>query len=380
LNGDIAKQRSEATRIAQERIEQLRSFPAVGGAGGYDELIVSGPTAVNAVVNGVNTNTTYTLTSNVVTSVDPPGKAVHVKVAWTDRAGGDQSVLLKSAIAAAAPALSGALAVRPGTATATPPRKPFGRHPTIPVLAKDFGDGRSAFVPPGRPWMALVFNNTTGLITGICEFNFGDTDLRNDTIQPADVASCDNNTLAQLASGFVRFRVETSGAELTAADVENPLGPARRMRMQLSLTSTGHPSGSFCIDDANYDSTFNGTLPFGTYFCVVKSNSSGLWSGTTRLEAQRTHLGGVDVDWFISDDTINSNQFRVCRYTSASSDTQTVPNADHPRNYVDVGGNLTNQNFVVIPSNKHCPSDGTADPSAGDLINSNTLQHQPSSS
>ena len=54
-----------------------------------------------------------------------------------------------------------------------------------------------------------------------------------------------------------------------------------------------------------------------------------------------------------------------------------VANVDHPRNYDDVSGNLTDQNFVVIPSVKHCPTDVPANPAAGDLVNSNTLQHQP---
>ena len=53
---------------------------------------------------------------------------------------------------------------------------------------------------------------------------------------------------------------------------------------------------------------------------------------------------------------------------------------DHPRNYVNVSGNLTNQNFVVIRSVKQCPTDVPADPAAGDLVNSNTLQHQPAPS
>jgi hypothetical protein len=150
--------------------------------------------------------------------------------------------------------------------------------------------------------------------------------------------------------------------------------------MRLTLTSAGHPTGSFCIDDADYTTTFNGTLRFASYFCVVKSNASGLWSGSTQIEALPTHIGDNDVEWVISDDTTSSHRYRVCRYTSASSDTQTVPNVDHPRDYVDVTGNLTNQNFVVIPSSKHCPRDSSANPETGDLVNSNTLQHQPTPS
>jgi Tfp pilus assembly protein PilV len=378
LNADVAKQRSEATRIAQETIESQRAFTAIEGPGGYEQLIVEDPDPVPAI--GLFTNTTYNVQRAVVTSVDPPGKVLRVTVSWNDRAGGSQFVTLASTIAAAAPALSGTLAVRTGTAAVGPMRRPLGRNPSIPVQARNFGDGRSAFVPPLRPWMVLVFNNVTGLITGICDFGFSGQQFTNDTITPADVASCDNNTLAQLLTGFVRFVRDAGGPALIAADVEDPPGPALRMRMQLTLTSTGHPTGSFCIDDANYDTTFDGAQRFGTYFCVIKSNSSGLWSGITLIEAQLTRVGGTDIDWVIDDAPSVSNEFKVCRYTSASSDAQSVPNTGHPRNYADVSGNLTDQNFVVIPAIKACPTDTAANPSAGDFVNSNTLQHQPAPS
>jgi Tfp pilus assembly protein PilV len=378
LNADIAKQRSEATRIAQESLEHSRVFAVIETADASP-----GQTAWEEIVSGTFTvtpetsNTTYTVQRVVATYADPPAKALNVTVTWNDRSGQLQELKLSTAIAAAAPALSGTLHVRPGTAAASPVRRPLKRHPTIPVRARDFGDGRSAFVPPNHPRLVLVFNNVTGLITGICEFGSGG--FTNDNIQPADVAACDNNTLAQLLTGFVRFWRDTDPSTLTAAQVENPPGPALRIAMQLTLASSGHPFGSFCIDDANYDSTFSGQLVLGTYFCVIKSNSSGLWSGRTDIQPLRTHIGSSDVDWQITD-SAGSNNYRVCRYTTASSDAQTVPNADHPRNYVDVNGNLTNQNFVVIPSEKQCPTDGPANPAANDLINSNTLQHQPTPS
>ena len=377
LNGDIAKQRSEATRIAQETLEKGRSFQVIDsadkGAGqtAWEEIVSS-----TQDITPANSSATYHVESTVTTYTDPPAKAMRVTVSWNDRAGQRQEVLLSTSIAAAAPALSGSLGVLRGAAAGGPVRRPFKRHPSIPVQARDFGDGRSAFVPSFRPWLVLVFNNATGLITGICDRALGDSDLSNENIQPSDVSSCANNTVAQLLSGFVRFWRNTGGPDLTAADVENPPGPALRMRMQLTLTSSGHPSGSFCIDDANYDTTFFGQLPFATYFCVVKSNSNGQWSGRTLIEAQPTHVGNDDLAWQISN-SAGDDRFKVCRYTSAASDALTVPNVDHPRNYADVSGNLTDQNFVVIPSVKTCPTDVPANPAAGDVVNSNTLQHQP---
>jgi hypothetical protein len=111
------------------------------------------------------------------------------------------------------------------------------------------------------------------------------------------------------------------------------------------------------------------------------SNSSGAWSGNTTVSPRSSFFTG-STTWFISDDSSGSvaANYRVCRYTSASNDAQTIPNEDHPRNYSGVSGNLTNQNFVVIRSVKHCPTDTTANPETGDLVNTNTLQHQPAPS
>jgi Tfp pilus assembly protein PilV len=377
LNGDIAKQRSEATRIAQETLENSRGFQVIASAdatGG--EQAWEGIVDNTLTVTPDNSNTTYTVQRVVATNAEPPAKALRVTVSWTDRAGQPQQVMLSSGVAAAAPALSGTLGVRTPKAAGGPTRRPMSRHPTIPAQARDFGDGRSAFVPPFRPWLVLVFNNVTGLITGICDFGFENTSFTNDNITPTDVASCDNNTLAQLLSGFVRFWRDSSGPDLTAANAEDPPGPALRLRMELTLTSSEHPSGSFCIDDANYDTTFSGLLPLASYFCIIKSNPSGLWSGRTDITAQSTHIGSNDVLWQITD-SAGTDHYRVCRYTTATSDAQSVPNTAHPRNYLDVNGNLTDQNFFVIPSVKNCPTDVAANPAAGDLVNSNTLLHQP---
>ena len=114
---------------------------------------------------------------------------------------------------------------------------------------------------------------------------------------------------------------------------------------------------------------------------MIYSNDANTWSGGT-IVVPRTGFGS---DWFISDDDSGtgfsaSSRYRVCRYTVASSDSQPVSNQDHPQTYTNVSGNLTNQNFVVIRSVKHCPTDVPADPANGDLVNSNTLQHQPAPS
>jgi Tfp pilus assembly protein PilV len=377
LNADVAKQRSEATRIAQESLERSRAFAVIETADRVGEQ-----TAWEQIVGGTVTvepetsNTTYTVQRVVNTYADPPAKALKVIVTWNDRSGQPQEVKLSTAIAAAAPGLSGTLNIRPGTAAVGPVRRPFKRHPTIPSQARDFGS-RSAFVPPSTQRTVIVFDNVTGLITGLCTLGY---DRSNQDLESNDIQSCSSNTTAQLLGGFVRFQRSTTGSDLRAADVENPMGPALRSRVQVQLSSSGHPQTPLCFDDATEFSVAGGALPFATYYCVVFSNSELAWSGTSSIVPEDVN-SDASHPWVIAEDNgTDTNRYRVCRYTPAAGDAASISNQDHPRNYASVSGNLTNQNFVVISASKHCPTDVPANPAAGDLFNSNTLQHQPAPS
>lgn len=365
LNADIAKQRTEATLIAQDQLEGDRSFTQVEAPVGTPSwtTIVSdiGPRDV------VGLNAVYKVLREV-TLDEPPAKVLRVTVSWDDRSGQRQFVMLNSSIAAAAPALSGTLAVRPGTSAAAPVRRPFQRHPSIPPAARDFGQ-KSAFVIPSHRQLVIVFNNVTGAVTSLCTLPH---DSSNESITFTDISGC-ADTAGQLLTGFIRFERRTSEPDLTAADAENPPGPALNLTMNVNLSSSGHSGSPQCYDDTTGARALAGDLPFATYYCVIFANSSLQWSGIITI----VPLGGVD--WHIGGSGAGDPEaHRVCRYTPATSDGQTVPNADHPRNYVNVSGNLTNQNFLVIRSSKHCPTDGPANPSVGDFVNTNTLQHQPS--
>jgi Tfp pilus assembly protein PilV len=369
LNGDIAKQRSEATRIAQENLERDRAFAVIGTADkavgqlAWEE-IVSGTHDVTPDDNGNANNATYRVQRTVTTYADPPSKALRVTVTWNDRAGQEQKVELSSAIAAAAPALSGTLHVRAGTAAVGPVRRPFRRHPSIPAQARDFGQ-KSGFVIPGHPDVVIVFNNVTGAVTSLCRLPGFSS---NEELTSSNIAGC-ADTAGQLLTGFIRFDRRT---ELTAVDAENPPGPALNLIVHVNLSSSGHSRSPECFDDTTGAHAVAGDLPFATYYCVIFANPDLRWSGISEITA----LGGVD--WHIGGSDLDAH--RVCRYTTAASDTESVANADHPRNYLDVSGNLTNQNFIVIRASKTCPTDVPANPASGDLINSNTLQHQPAPS
>ena len=76
--------------------------------------------------------------------------------------------------------------------------------------------------------------------------------------------------------------------------------------------------------------------------------------------------------------------YRVCRYSGDYISGGTISNAEHPRYYRRVTGALTSQNFFVIRGDLLCPGDVPVNFNAGgnsvsDLLNANTVPHQPSS-
>jgi Tfp pilus assembly protein PilV len=381
-NSDVAKQRSEAVRIAEEAIENWRAFSVMEttpGRKAYGDLALG--VLPNEPKDG--SNTSFTLKQTVVPG--PGMKSIQVEVTWVDRTGEPQSVMLNSIIAEADPALSGILTMQPGS---TPVLPPPGRNLSIPVRAKDLGNGKSAFKPPAASGAVVwVFDNLTGVIVGVCNT----VTTGQDQLTGADVSSCINNTNGLPLSGFVRFA--TGSAQPTAADAERPASTARNLAVGLALTSTGHPSPDH-VCFANAPTSATTTRTWVRYYCAIFFNlgTVPLWSGISTLTPLAFFDPADDVAWALADDAADARatRYRVCRYTPATSDTQVIPNQWHPRNYsnVTVLEPLTNQNFLVIragngdgtPGNGTaftCPTDVPADFAAGDFVNSNTLPHQP---
>jgi Tfp pilus assembly protein PilV len=384
-NADVAKQRSEAVRIAQEAMESARAFTIIDTTAGQTAYADLGAFA-NVVVPGYTTNTQYMLSREVIERTGPDRKELRVRVDWIDRNGDSQGVSLDSVIGANDPRVSRALGARPN---GIPERLPQGRNPAIPVVAKDLGNGISAFKPPGPSGATTVwvFDNLTAVIVGVCNT----VTTGQAQVTAADVQSCSNNANGLPLSGFVRFA--TGMTQPTAAHAENPASKALNLAVQLTLTSTGHASPDHaCFSDAPLTASTESTLV--RYFCAVffLPGTVPIWSGISTLVPRAFDEPVASVAWTIAADAADatSTHYRVCRYTPATSDAQIIPNRLHPRNYSNVSAlePLTNQNFLVIRAGNDsespfdsepfvCPSDGPIDPAAGNLVNSNTLVHQP---
>ena len=365
-NADVSKQRAEATRLAQQGMENSR---------GFGQLVANAATAVVEYeevtsVNGaavVGLNATYVPARTVPPAgIYPNLKTVVSGVSWTDRAGIVQTVQLYSAIARIAPEVAASLWLPQQSGTML---QAVGRNRTIPVQAKDLGSGISVFVPPqpALGTVAWVFNNFSGLITGVCNVAAGATTA---AVVAADVAACSNNTMAQLVSGFIRFA--STAVQPTAAEAETPTASTLNLNVVLELTSNAHPAlGATCFDDSSSDAVVAAGREMLTYFCAVISNPNYTWAGRTRIAPLAF---GVGAPWVIA--AAGAANFTVCRYTTLAGDTG-PKNAEHPLDYTAAGSkpkaSLPNQNFLVISAAHNCPTDVA---NAGDFVNSNTRLHQ----
>ena len=97
LDADVARQRTEAVRLAQQDMETLRS-----------ELTFS---AIASASRSANTGTAYAIERRITATGMPHAKAASITVRWVDRSGVAQQVALHSVIAGTDPRLSGALAL-----------------------------------------------------------------------------------------------------------------------------------------------------------------------------------------------------------------------------------------------------------------------------
>ncbi len=220
LNSDIARQRAEATRIASEEMELVRSFISVSQIAGqpgvsWDE-IASRTVDPVALPNG-SSNTSYRLV-RTVTQQGATQKTVHVVVSWKDRTDSDQSVVFDGAVLASSPPFTALLRV-PMKMTAVAQRD--GRHPLIPPFAKDLGGDRSAIKPVESGNVAWVFSNTTGLITSLCT---GTTAVSTATLVDGNLGTC-VPTSATLVTGFVDFNLRGATAILAADNTKSVFKP-----------------------------------------------------------------------------------------------------------------------------------------------------------
>ena len=369
LHADIARQRAEAVRFAQQDIEELRSFATLGPAAGfqsYDSLVtVAQPIGLPP---GHVANTTYTLGRDVGQSVG--FKTAHVAVHWTDTAGAAHHATLDTVVARTDPALAASLTV-PRAAV----RGALGRSSSLPLRAVDLGDGRSALKPRDAGTLAWVFDNATGELAAECTVA---ATLLTQQITVADLSGCDAATGVVL-DGQVRF---APGLAPLVLDIELVLTgasyaalPACASELRKTVAVTTVRGSRMHEVPADAQPALLGAAAwrdtgerFVAYHCVVTPHA-GRWSGRSAV---------IPVGWTIG---TAAGEHRVCRYSGDHDGSGAIDsNAEHPAAYTDVSGALMHQNFLVVAGPDTCPAGSPRLLGVGlaqVFVDAGTVQHQP---
>jgi hypothetical protein len=107
----------------------------------------------------------------------------------------------------------------------------------------------------------------------------------------------------------------------------------------------------------------------------VSPPSRRRWWGQLYITPQLTS-GDASV-WTLSSSGNGSR--KVCRFSGDYVIDDKISNSEHPWWYRGVEGALDNQNYLIIPSNDSCPTNGKTNPLASNYINVNTVRHQTAS-
>lgn len=332
-NADVAKQRTEALRLAQDRMEALRSFTGIStGTVNWDGLSSSSDSisSYNVGSSTVGTNTTYTRTWTLGGTSADRLRAATVQVSWTDRAGSAQSVSISSVIAQHDPAQAAYLTFPLPQNTHL--KRPKNRNLNIPIQAISLGGGKSAFRIASD--YSVVFSDTSGGVVQIC------TNLDATGSNYAS-ASCTDLT-GYILAGYVSGSVTTSGSTPTMPTGINTQGiTGTNGAIKCSYIQATNTNSGAAISGYHY------------YLCVIPVATGSGYAGTLRL-------GGVST----------SSNYKVCRFQYAA--TMFVnSNERNVQPYSNVQMSLDNQNYYIDSSNSpNCP---TIDSVSGESISGDTV-------
>jgi Tfp pilus assembly protein PilV len=350
LNSELARQRSQAVRLAQQEIERLRVFTSLADASGASWAAIDNGSQTIEADNGV----LYRIDRTVTDGADGRAKHVRVDAVWTGRDGREQRLALDTMIAAALPSAAGTLAL---SARGIAVRGAMQRAPQLPLRARNLGDGRSVFKPVHNGLQAWVFDNLSGMVTAQC--NVAAT-TSSEQLDASQLSGCVRLSGLPL-SGEVHF---DEGIPLPLSlsirlDGPTPVMAPWCMTETLKTVAFTGPEG-MRLDAVPVDATPQTLgltswtvrgVPFVAYHCVVVPAAGVLrWSGRTVLAPEGWSLGrGAD-------------DRRLCRVTPDLDGSGAIDhNLEHPAIYENVSGPLTRQNFRVIRTDQPCPAGSVED-------------------
>jgi hypothetical protein len=345
-NGDVAKQRTEATRLAQEKMEQLRAYASVttlSGVSSYEAMATGADPAITTHSNNTTQyNTAFTRSWTISGAGTDFHREVSVVVSWFDRRPDldgtgqpiPQTVRLSSVVARTNYSKVGLIMANAGGPGLISVRQ---RHTNVPYPAIDIGNDKSTYQWPGTTaW--YVFDNNTADVNYLC------------TAQPtngANLASNPNCTqiLAYVLAGYVSSDPSNGATDnidtvlsgwtinnCTLTNTSNVVVPTPPVpclvQNVVTATATINPNCPYLVSNITPTSSQLQGLKF--YKCYAKLvqvplNSTTGWTG--RLE-------------FVSAPTGNQ---RICRFNHNVVNTTTGI-------YGGIHESLNNENYYAFIS------------------------------
>lgn len=351
-NADDAKQRTEAVRLAQEKIESFRSYTGiaatvVGQSTPSTTALNWNALAASGTDPSITTNAVYARTWAMSGSSADPMRGLTVNVAWTDRAGEAQKVTLSSVLSKTDPADTGFLGFPLPLNTNL--KRPKNRNLDIPIPAIDLRTGESA-VKFGTTGQYVVFGNISGDIVKICTPSLSGTPDEEEVIEA--LTSTDPSTRncteikGYIVAGYVGRDSSVSNTDWSA--IEGGLGIDYSGITRNAAGATGITCQFGNAVNQNNGTTIAG---FKYYLCVVplappSANAPYDWSGTVRIAGPSA--------WHSS-----GNKYYVCRYQYTATNSLTDINQRNVQPYVAVNRSIDQQNYLIATTSN---STSTAEP------------------
>ncbi|MDD2846370.1 MAG: prepilin-type N-terminal cleavage/methylation domain-containing protein [Rhodoferax sp.] len=382
-NADTAKQRTEALRLAQEKIEQLRSYAGIDSTAkidsqsvalaGWDKLwnrnwdtLPATSGSDNPYDSDIITNATYTRTWTLSSNTsDPAMRNLTVNVAWLDRAGESANVSLSTILAKSNPADAGFLAFPLPLNTTL--KRPKNRNLDIPIPSIDLGNGKSAvnFKDPGK---YILFDNITGDVTNVCNSTLAANASENAVKSALTNPSTTNTgicpkTKGYIVSGYVDVSLEPNipnnnggGSNSASNWSDSTIKSGLNINHAgLTYTPTSNNATECQFDIAINQNTNTEIIDYKYYLCLISWPAPGgdtpdnqvyQWNGTMRLAAPST--------WNSS-----STKYYVCRFQYAETSTLKDPNQRNVQAYVNVNQSIDQQNYFAAYTTGNPSCNGT---------------------
>lgn len=313
-SADVAKQRTEAMRLAQRRMDEYRSYTSIAASGGH--TIVWDTLPASATQTTV-TNATYTVTTTMGGTIGDALRPISVSVAWTDRGNQAQSITISSVISKSDPIDIGYVA-NPLPLNA-PLKRPKNRNINIPIPALDLGGGQSSTQFAAN--YVIVYSNVSAGVVKICNPGVANATAAQINAAIAGTTGSCVDVTGYIVAGYVS-RATSSLSWPTGINIgglTRDTAFAGQAIRCLWSDATDQNTGSVITADNGYK----------YYLCVVPVATPFEWSGTMRL-------GGVP--------TTGSNI--VCRYQY--SDPGLTANERNVQPYSRVNLSMDEQNYRIV--------------------------------